>query len=159
VDLNHAIETTLTVARNEWKYVAEVSTELAPDLPAVQGLPAELNQVILNLIVNATHAIGDVVKNVEGAKGMIKIATRLAGPWVEITISDTGTGIPEEIRHRIFEPFFTTKEVGKGTGQGLAIARSTIVKKHAGELFFESTMGKGTTFTIRLPAPIDGAKA
>jgi two-component system NtrC family sensor kinase len=155
VDLNHAIETTLTVARNEWKYVAEVVTELQPDLPPIHGLPAELNQVILNLIVNATHAIGDVVKNDEGAKGTIKIATRLADPWVEIVISDTGAGIPEAIRHRIFEPFFTTKEVGKGTGQGLAIARSTIVKKHGGELFFESTVGKGTTFTIRLPAPTE----
>jgi two-component system, NtrC family, sensor kinase len=158
VDLNHAIETTLTVARNEWKYVAEVVTELAPDLPAVQGLPAELNQVILNLIVNATHAIGDVVKNVEGTKGTIKITTRKAGAWVEIVISDTGAGIPEAIRHRIFEPFFTTKEVGKGTGQGLAIARSTVVKKHGGELFFESTVGKGTIFTVRLPASADGAK-
>ena len=151
VDLNHAIETTLTVARNEWKYIAEAVTELAPDLPPVLCLPGELNQVILNLIVNAAHAIGDVVKNVEGTKGTIKIVTRPAGPWVEIAISDTGGGIPEEIRHRIFEPFFTTKEVGRGTGQGLAIARSTIVKKHGGELFFESTMGQGTTFTIRLP--------
>jgi PAS domain S-box-containing protein len=151
VDLNHAIETTLTVARNEWKYVAEVVTDFAPNLPQVPCLPGEFNQVILNLVVNAAHAIGDVVKNFEGTKGTIKIATRLAGPWAEISISDTGGGIPEEIRHRIFEPFFTTKEVGKGTGQGLAIARSTIVKKHAGDLQFDSTVGKGTTFTIRLP--------
>jgi PAS domain S-box-containing protein len=151
VDLNHAIETTLTVARNEWKYVAETVTELSPDLPPVPCLPGEFNQVVLNLIVNAAHAIGDVVKDEEGAKGTIRIVTRLAGPWAEIAISDTGGGIPEEIRHRIFEPFFTTKEVGKGTGQGLAIARSTIVKKHGGELFFESAVGKGTTFTIRLP--------
>jgi two-component system, NtrC family, sensor kinase len=151
VDLNHAIETTLTVARNEWKYIAEAVAELAPDLPPVPGLPGELNQVILNLIVNAAHAIGDVVKNVEGTKGTIKVVTRQAGPWAEILIFDTGGGIPEEIRHRIFEPFFTTKEVGRGTGQGLAIARSTVVKKHGGELFFESVVGKGTTFTVRLP--------
>jgi len=151
VDINRAIETTLTVARNEWKYVAEVVTELAPNLPPVPCLPGEFNQVILNLIVNAAHAIGDVVKHTEGMKGTIKISTRLAGPWVEIAISDTGAGIPEAIRHRIFEPFFTTKEVGRGTGQGLAIARSTVVKKHGGELFFESTVGKGTTFTILLP--------
>jgi signal transduction histidine kinase len=158
VDLNHAIETTLTVARNEWKYIAEAVTELAPDLPPVLCLPGELNQVILNLLVNAAHAIGDVVKNVEGTKGTIKIVTRLAGPWAEIMISDTGGGIPEGIRHRIFEPFFTTKEVGKGTGQGLAIARSTIVKKHDGELFFESTVGRGTTFTIRLPVAPSSTK-
>jgi two-component system, NtrC family, sensor kinase len=159
VDLNHAIETTLTVARNEWKYVAETVTDLAPDLPPVPCLPGEFNQVILNLIVNAAHAIGDVVKNVEGAKGTIRIATRLVGSWAEIAISDTGGGIPENIRHRIFEPFFTTKEVGKGTGQGLAIARSTIVKKHGGELLFESTAGKGTTFTIRLPVVPPSAMA
>ena len=158
VDLNHAIETTLTVTRNEWKYIAEAVAELAPDLPPVPCLPGEFNQVILNLIVNAAHAIGDVVKNVEGTKGTIKIVTRLAGPWAEIAISDTGAGIPEGIRHRIFEPFFTTKEVGRGTGQGLAIARSTIVKKHDGELFFESTVGKGTTFTIRLPVATPPAK-
>ncbi len=151
VNLNHAIETTLMVARNEWKYVANLVTELAPNLPPVPCLPAEFNQVILNLVVNAAHAIGDVVKKVEGSKGTIKIVTRLAGPWVEIAISDTGTGIPEAIRGRIFEPFFTTKEVGKGTGQGLAIARSTIVKKHGGQIDFESTAGKGTTFTVRLP--------
>ena len=151
IDLNHAVETTLTVARNEWKYVAEVITELAPNLPPVPCLPGEFNQVVLNLVVNAAHAIGDVVKNAEGTKGSIMIVTRLADPWVEILISDTGAGIPESIRNRIFEPFFTTKEVGKGTGQGLAIARSTIVKKHGGELFFESTVGKGATFTIRMP--------
>ncbi len=159
VDLNHAIETTLTVARNEWKYVAEAVTELAPDMPPIMCLPAEFNQVILNLVVNAAHAIGDVVKNVEGSKGTIKITTRLNGPWAEIAISDTGAGIPEEIRHRIFEPFFTTKEVGRGTGQGLAIARSTIVKKHDGELSFESTVGKGTTFTIRMPVSQAVAKS
>jgi len=151
LDLNHAIEMTVTVARNEWKYVAEMATDFAPDLPPVLCLPGEFNQVILNLIINAAHAIGDVVKKVEGSKGTIRISTRLDGDWVEVRISDTGTGIPEEIRHRIFDPFFTTKGVGKGTGQGLAIARSVIVDKHGGTLTFETEVGRGTTFIIRLP--------
>ena len=150
--MNHAIDATITVSRNEWKYVAEMATDLAPGLPKVRCLPSEFNQVILNLIVNAAHAIGDVVRTAEGTKGVIKIGTRLDGSWVEIKVSDTGTGIPESIRHRIFDPFFTTKEVGKGTGQGLAIARSVIVDQHGGTLTFESEMGRGTTFVIRLPA-------
>ena len=151
VDLNRAIEATVTVARNEWKYVADMEMDLAPDLPKVRCHPSEFNQVILNLIVNAAHAIGDVVQKAQGSKGVIKIRTRPDGSWVEITISDTGTGIPESIRHRVFDPFFTTKEVGKGTGQGLAIARSVIADKHGGILTFESETGRGTTFHIRLP--------
>jgi PAS domain S-box-containing protein len=151
LDLNHAIETTVTVARNEWKYVAEVEMGLAPGLPLVPCYVAEFNQVILNLVVNAAHAIGDVVGKLEGTKGVIKIATRQDGEWVEIRVSDTGTGIPEEIRHRVFDPFFTTKPLGKGTGQGLAIAWSTVVDKHAGQLRFESVVGQGTTFIVRLP--------
>jgi two-component system, NtrC family, sensor kinase len=150
-DLNHAIQTAVTVARNEWKYVADVVTEFDPKLPPVPCLPGEFNQVILNLIVNAAHAIGDVVMNTQATRGKIKITTRLDDLWVEIRIADTGTGVPEKIRHRLFEPFFTTKPVGKGTGQGLAIARSTIVTKHGGQLTFESTVGQGTTFIIRLP--------
>ena len=150
-DLNHAIETTITVARSEWKYVAEMVTDFSPELPKVPCLPGEFNQVILNLIVNAAHAIRDVVEKAQGTKGFIKIGTRQDGCCVEITISDTGTGVPEPIRDRIFDPFFTTKGVGKGTGQGLAIARSTVVDKHGGELSFESIVGQGTTFTIRLP--------
>jgi two-component system NtrC family sensor kinase len=151
VDLNRAIEATITVARNEWKYVADMEMDLAPDLPMVCCLPSEFNQVILNLIVNAAHAIGDVVDKVEGTKGLIKIRTRQDANWVEIRISDSGSGIPESIRHRIFDPFFTTKEVGKGTGQGLAIARSVVVDKHSGTLAFETEMGRGTTFVVRLP--------
>jgi two-component system, NtrC family, sensor kinase len=151
IDLNHAIETTVIVARNEWKYIAELTTDLAPNLPLVPCLVHELNQAILNLIVNAAHAVGDVVQKSEGSKGNINISTRQDDSSVEIRISDTGTGIPENIRHRIFDPFFTTKDVGKGTGQGLAIARSTIVDKHGGQISFESTVGKGTTFIIRLP--------
>ncbi|TKB79629.1 MAG: GAF domain-containing protein [Nitrospira sp.] len=150
VDLNKAIESTITVARNEWKYVAEMVTDFDPALPPVRCLPGEVNQVILNLIVNAAHAIGDVVKQA-GGKGTITVSTRLAGAWAEIRVVDTGTGIPEAIQGRIFDPFFTTKEVGRGTGQGLSIARTVVMEKHGGSLTFESAVGHGTTFLIRLP--------
>jgi len=148
-DLNQALQTTLAVAKNEYKYVADVTTELG-DLPPVLCHVGDLNQVFLNLIVNAAHAIGDVVGK-SGGKGTIRITTSQEGDSVRIDISDTGAGIPEAIRPRIFDPFFTTKEVGKGTGQGLSIARSIVVTKHHGSLTFESEVGKGTTFTIRLP--------
>ncbi len=150
VDLNRALSNTVTVARNEWKYVAEMNLELSPGLPPVPCLPGEINQVFLNIIVNAAHAIGDVIGK-SGAKGLIRVSSRLDGEMAEFRISDSGTGIPDSIKDRIFEPFFTTKGVGKGTGQGLSIARNIIVKKHGGELFFETEPGKGTTFVIRLP--------
>jgi PAS domain S-box-containing protein len=148
-NLNQALQTTLAIARNEYKYVADVTTEFG-DLPAVLCHVGDLNQVFLNLIVNAAHAIGDVVGQ-SGGKGTIGIRTSKEETFARIDITDTGAGIPERIRQRIFEPFFTTKEVGKGTGQGLAIARSIVVTKHGGSLSFESEVGKGTTFTIRLP--------
>jgi signal transduction histidine kinase len=110
----------------------------------------EINQVVLNLIVNAAHAIGDMVKGTP-ARGKIGVSTRLHGDQVEIAIADSGRGIPIEVRSRIFDPFFTTKEVGKGTGQGLAIARTVVVDKHKGTLHFDTELGKGTTFYIRLP--------
>ena len=156
LDLNHAIESTLTVSRNEWKYVADAVTEFDPELPAVRCLPGEFNQVILNLVVNAAHAIEDVPGR-GTAKGQITIQTRRDAGWAEVRVSDTGTGIPEAVRGRIFTPFFTTKEVGRGTGQGLAIAHAVVVKKHGGTLAFETEEGKGTTFIIRLP--IDGLPA
>jgi PAS domain S-box-containing protein len=151
LDLNHAIGSTITVSRNEWKYVAEMETDFDPSLPMVSCLPGEFNQVILNLIVNATHAISDVVHRNGLEKGKILVQTRNSGEWVEIRLQDTGSGIPEKIRSRIFDPFFTTKEIGKGTGQGLAIARSVIVDKHGGSIHFETEEGKGTTFIIRIP--------
>ena len=151
VDLNRAIGSTITVARNEWKYVAEMETSFDPELPAVPCLPGELNQVVLNLLLNAVHATSDVMGDGSKGKGVIRVSTQCDGDWVEIRISDTGTGIPEEVRSRIFDPFFTTKEVGKGTGQGLAIAYNVVVEKHGGNLSFETEMGKGTTFIIRLP--------
>jgi signal transduction histidine kinase len=157
VNLNKAIESTVTVARNEWKYVADLHTTLDPTLPPVPCLVGEFNQVVLNMIVNATHAIADAVKGT-GGKGTITIGTRRAGDFVEVCIADTGMGIPESIRHRIFDPFFTTKEVGKGTGQGLAIARSVVVDKHGGTIAVESQVGTGTTFIIRLPLTAQGER-
>jgi two-component system, NtrC family, sensor kinase len=146
-DLNHAIQATLDVARNEYKYVAEVETDFG-ELPPVVCHAGELNQVFLNVIVNAAHAIGDVVKGTQ-AKGTIRVTTRRESNEVLVSISDTGTGIPETIRDKVFDQFFTTKEVGRGTGQGLAIARS-IVTKHRGSITFETEPGKGTTFHIRV---------
>ncbi|MGA3160279.1 MAG: PAS domain S-box protein [Terracidiphilus sp.] len=151
LDLNHAINSTITVARNEWKYVADLETEFDPSLPLVSCLPGEFNQVILNLIVNAAHAIADVVKKGGPEKGIIKVQTRNCAEWAEIRVQDNGTGIPQKARSRVFDPFFTTKVIGKGTGQGLAIARSVIVDKHGGSIHFETEEGKGTTFIIRLP--------
>ena len=155
INLNKAIQNTITVARNEWKYVAEMASDFDPSLPLVSGLPGELNQVILNMIINAAHAIADVVGDGSKGKGTITLSTRQDGNWAEIRVSDTGTGIPENIRSRVFDPFFTTKKVGKGTGQGLTISHSVIVDKHGGTIHFDTEMGKGTTFIIRLP--IDGA--
>jgi two-component system NtrC family sensor kinase len=148
-DLNQAIKSTLVIAHNEYKYVASVETDFG-ELPPVPCYLGEINQVVLNLLVNAAHAISDVVKD-SGAMGKLTVRTRFDANEVEIAIGDTGTGIPEVAREKVFDPFFTTKEVGKGTGQGLAIAHSVIVKKHGGTLRFESECGKGTKFFIRLP--------
>jgi signal transduction histidine kinase len=150
-NLNGSIESTITVSRNEWKYVAELETAFDPTLPSVQCFPGEFNQVILNLITNAAHAISKKLGKMPTEKGKITVSTSGQGEWVEVRITDTGTGIPEEIRERVFDPFFTTKEVGKGTGQGLAIAHSVIVEKHGGSITFETVEGEGTTFIIRLP--------
>jgi signal transduction histidine kinase len=149
VDLNRAIESTLTIARNEYKYVAELETKLGP-LPPVTCHIGNVNQVVLNIVVNAAQAIGERVER-GGKKGLISVSTRHEDGQVFIAIADTGGGIPESIRERIFDPFFTTKEVGKGTGQGLAVARSIIVDKHGGDIRVESEVGRGTTFHIRLP--------
>ncbi|HXS69221.1 MAG TPA: ATP-binding protein [Candidatus Polarisedimenticolia bacterium] len=150
-DLNKAVESTVTVARNEWKYVAELELNLDPNLPLVPCFISEFNQAILNLVINASHAISDVIRTKTGSKGKITISTRTDGDHVEVRVADTGTGIPEEHRQKIFEPFFTTKDVGKGTGQGLTAVYSNIVKKHGGTVTFETETGKGTTFILRLP--------
>lgn len=149
-DLNRAIESTVTVSRNEWKYVADLELELDPHLPPVPCHPGEINQAVLNLVVNAAHAIGDAVGH-SGRKGRITVRTRSEGGHVVIQVEDTGAGIPEAIRDRVFDPFFTTKGVGKGSGQGLAIAHSVVVDKHGGTIGFESEPGQGTLFTIQLP--------
>lgn len=149
-DLNKAIESTVTVASNEWKYVADVVTDYDPALPPIPCLIGELNQVILNMIVNAAHAIKDVIGS-SGVKGQITIGTRRKGDWVEIRVSDTGTGMPDSVIKKIFDPFFTTKDVGKGSGQGLAISHNVIVDKHQGTIDVASEVGMGTTFVILLP--------
>jgi PAS domain S-box-containing protein len=150
-DLNHAIESTITVATNEWKYVADVTFDLDPSLPHVPCVLDEFNQVILNVVVNAAHAIADVVEHKKGEKGTISVSTRQIDNFVEVRIADTGTGMPAEVKARIFEPFFTTKEVGRGTGQGLSIAYAIVVEKHGGSLDVETSVGKGSCFVIRLP--------
>jgi len=150
-DLNKAIETTVTVARSEWKYDADLALELDPQLPLVPCYVGEFNQAILNLVVNATHAIATRNGMAPGSKGRITITTRQDGDVVEIRVRDTGCGIPEAIRPRIFEPFFTTKPVGKGTGQGLSIVYASICKRHGGAVHFETEVGQGTTFILRLP--------
>jgi signal transduction histidine kinase len=148
-DLNRALTTALVVARNEYKYVADAETDFG-ELPAVICNIAELNQVFLNLLINAAHAIGEVT-GATAAKGKIVIKTRLAGNRATIYVSDTGCGIPDAIKARIFDPFFTTKAVGRGTGQGLAIARSIVVERHGGSIAFEPNEPQGTTFVVSIP--------
>ena len=156
-DLNRIIATTITVASNEWKYCAEIATDLDESLPKVYCLAEEMGQVILNMLINASHAIVDRFGERPG-KGRITVATRRLPGAVEISIADTGCGIDENIRDRIFDPFFTTKEVGRGTGQGLAISHDVVEKKHGGTLTFTSELGVGTTFFIRLPLEPDEAR-
>ncbi len=148
-DLNDAVRTTLIVANNEIRYVANVNQQLG-SIPLVECALGDINQVILNLVVNAAHAIAE---KVEGSKekGTITVRTRHRNDRVVIEVSDTGNGIPKDVAESIFDPFFTTKEVGKGTGQGLAIAHTIISDKHGGSLMFRSTVGQGTTFFIELP--------
>ena len=139
------------MATNEWKYVAEVRTELDPRLPPVWCHVGEINQVILNMLINAAHAIADGQGDNGNAKGVITVSTELVDQQVEIRIRDSGIGIPRHLRYRIFDPFFTTKGVGKGTGQGLAIAHDVVVRRHHGTIRVESEKDKGSTFIISLP--------
>jgi len=148
-DLNDAVRTMLTVARNEYKYVADVETDLSP-LPDLVCNVGEINQVLLNLVINAAHAIEDLVGN-SGERGLITIATRHIDDSIQISITDTGIGIPTNVRQRIFDPFFTTKEVGRGTGQGLAVVHRIIVETYKGEIKVDSTPGVRTQVTLKLP--------
>ena len=150
-DINRAIEAAVTVSRNAWKYVADVKLNLDPNLPLVQCMIGQIQQALLNLLINAAQAIEEKTGKNSLEKGTIYVSTRQAGSAVEIRVEDTGAGIPEEIRNRVFEPFFTTKVVGKGTGQGLALVHTVVVKRHSGSLWIESPPGKGAAFVLQIP--------
>ena len=151
VDINHAIDSTLIVCRNEWKYVAELATDFDEQLPLVPCFADQLNQAVLNMVINAAHAIEDRKKTHPEPPGRISVTTRHDGDWAEIRITDNGCGIPAAIQQRIYDPFFTTKEVGKGTGQGLTIVHDIIANKHGGQISFDTVEGQGTAFIVRLP--------
>ncbi|MBN2724530.1 MAG: PAS domain S-box protein [Deltaproteobacteria bacterium] len=149
-NINEGIENTVTVCRNEWKYVADMELDLDQSSPLVPCHLGELNQVFLNMIINAAHAIEEKGGG-QNDKGKIKISTSYTDNWFIVKISDSGSGIKSENLNKIFDPFFTTKAVGKGTGQGLSIAYQLVVEKHSGHIDVESDLGKGTTFIIKLP--------
>jgi signal transduction histidine kinase len=151
VDLNRSIESTITVCRNEWKYVADLVLDLDPALGTVLCFPNEMNQAVLNLVVNAAHAIAETLPAGTDAKGTLTVSTARSATMAEIRVRDTGSGIPEHVRSRIFDPFFTTKAVGKGTGQGLAIVHTVVVERHKGAVAFETELGKGSVFILRIP--------
>ncbi|MBL8935082.1 MAG: PAS domain S-box protein [Archangium sp.] len=157
-DLNDAIDRTLAVSRNEWKYAADVERTGQP-LPLVPCVASSIRQVLLNLVCNAAHAIESRNKRTGRKKGHIVINTAVEGQSALISVSDDGEGMPATVKQRVFEPFFTTKPVGRGTGQGLALSRTIVVEKHGGQLSFDSTEGEGTTFTIRLPLSVKQARA
>ncbi len=148
IDLNQLIESTLNVSRSEWKYHASLQTDFSDDLPLVHCVPGEFGQALLNLIVNAANAMADDNSSTDA---ILSVRSYRDGDYAVVEVADTGCGIPEEIKHRIFDPFFTTKSVGEGTGQGLSISYRIIVKLHNGMLSFDSVVGEGTTFRIRIP--------
>jgi signal transduction histidine kinase len=152
IDVNRALELAAIISKSEWKNVADMVTNFDPNIPPLVCLAAELNQVFLNIIVNAAHAIAESSK-LTGKRGTITLATRSTGDSVEIRIGDTGAGIPKAIQPKVFDLFFTTKEAGRGTGQGLSLAYSIVVGKHNGTITFESREGIGTTFIIAIPNP------
>ncbi|MCA9240447.1 MAG: hypothetical protein KDA37_09615 [Planctomycetales bacterium] len=161
VDINHELESTLTVSRNEWKYVAELVTDFDLALPQIPCFVGEFNQALLNLIVNAAHAM-KFRQEAENStqRGTLTVSTRQVDEFVEIRVADTGTGIPESARSKIFDPFFTTKPVGKGTGQGLAITYNLIVVKHHGKLDVVNLPIKGCKFSASFPCrrPAEGSE-
>ncbi|NTV75005.1 MAG: ATP-binding protein [Holophaga sp.] len=150
-DLGDILRSALTVSQSEWKHVADVELAIDPDLPAVACLRDEIGQVVMNLVINAAHAIGDQIERGKLARGRIELSVRVQGDHVELRVADDGTGIPEDIRERVFEPFFTTKAVGRGSGQGLALAYSTLVERHKGEIHLEPRDGGGTCIVARWP--------
>lgn len=150
-NINEAIETTLTISKNEWKYVAKIEKNLAPDLPLVNCFIGEIKQVLLNVIINAAHAITDSQQNMDESElGTITVTTTMEDDRIKVAISDTGMGIEEKNREELFDPFFTTKDVGKGTGQGLSVAYQIITEKHGGEIGFDTLIGEGSTFYFYL---------
>ncbi len=151
--VNQALDSTLSVSKNEWNYLTTIETDFEPDLPKCFGFPGDLNQAFLNLIVNAAQAIDERRQLEPEFQGILQIKTRSLPDWIEATIVDNGCGMSDSVRERIFDPFFTTKPVGKGTGQGLSITHSIVVEKHKGQLEVQSEPNVGTTFTIRIPRP------
>jgi len=155
-DLAALVETSVVLSRGEHKYVADVVVDVPPDLPVVPCREGHVKQVLLNLLVNASHAIAE---RGDGARGRIEVRATATDEVVRVEISDTGMGIPEADRAKVFDLFFTTKEVGRGTGQGLALAHRVIREEHGGRLGFSSTVGVGTTFWLELPRVRTGAAA
>jgi signal transduction histidine kinase len=151
MDLNKIVEDTLVIAAHELRVAAEVIKDLSP-VPAVRGFAADLNQALLNLVVNAAHAIADRSESRE--PGVVTVRTRCEGRQIEVSVEDNGCGMTEAVQARLFEPFFTTKDVGRGTGQGLVLVRAAALK-HNGSLSLESTPGVGTRFTLRIPLDAD----
>jgi len=151
VDPNEALDATLTIAQNQIKHVADVQTDYQPNLPRLECYADEMNQVFLNLIVNATHAIHEASKKQARERGKLTIRTRQIDSDVQIEIQDNGTGIPLPVCARVFDPFFTTKQAGEGTGQGLTICHDIVVQKHHGKIWFDTELDRGTTFFVRIP--------
>jgi two-component system NtrC family sensor kinase len=151
IDIREAIESTITVARSEWRYIATLTTHFSDSLPKINCLRDEFNQVILNFIVNAAHAIEEKYEKQSNVMGCINIDVYRPGNNIQVVIKDDGIGMNPEVKNRIFDPFFTTKEVGKGTGQGLSMAYSVIVDKHKGSIEVTSQPNVGSTFTISIP--------
>jgi signal transduction histidine kinase len=155
VDLNEALDATLTIAQNQIKHIADVQTDYQPNLPRLECYADEMNQVFLNLIVNATHAIREASKKQARERGKLAIRTRQIDNDVQIEIQDNGTGIPLPVCARVFDPFFTTKQSGEGTGQGLTICHDIVVEKHHGKIWFDTELDRGTTFCVRIPIQFD----
>ncbi len=149
-DVNQLLATSAVVARPEYRHIAELKMELT-EIPQLLCHAGDLNQVFLNLVVNASHAIGELARDRPGIRGVITLRSSLVDDHILVGVSDTGCGIPASIGDKIFDPFFTTKDVGKGTGLGLSIARTLVVDKHGGSLSYESEPGRGTTFWVKLP--------
>lgn len=150
-DIHKIIQNSITLSKNTWKYIAEIETKFADDLPPLVCQANDINQVIVNMLVNSSHALEDKFGDVDDMKGKIEIKTNCTEDHIILEIKDNGLGMPEKVIKRVFDPFYTTKDVGKGTGQGLAIAYDIIVTKHGGDIEVSSEEGVGTQFIIKIP--------